>query len=114
MLSNDAYELKVASAATWTGAGTLTLDPSGTPNAAGEFALNIDDAGTVSSLTTPQPVTTSATQITNHGSDARVATTDGNAEATVDQDFYMSLELYSSGIPVGAYSGTITLTVVNS
>jgi len=115
VLANDAYELKVNAAATWTGAGTLTLDPSGTPTAAGEFALNIDDAGDASGIpTTPQAVTTSATQITGHGADARVATAASADEATVDQNFYMSLKLYSSGIPVGAYSGTITLTVVNS
>lgn len=114
VLANDAYALQVNTTTTWTGAGTLTLDISGTPNAAGEFALNIDDAGTVSSLTTPQPVTTSATNITDHTTDARVATAASADEATADQDFYMSLELYSTGIPVGAYSGTITMTIVNS
>ncbi len=114
VLSNDAYALQVSSAATWTGAGTLTLDPSGTPNAAGEFALNIDDAttGIVGEPTAPQPLTTTAT-IDGHTADARVATDDGVAEATVNQNLFMSLKLFSSGIPVGAYSGLITLTVVN-
>jgi len=117
VLANDAYDIKVDSAATWTGAGTLTLDPSGTPDAAGEFALNIDDTDAGSGApTVEQAVTTSATTITGYDSSAtsRVATADATAEATSDQDFVMSLKLYSTGIPVGAYSGTITLTIVNS
>ena len=115
VLSNDAYALQSNTTTTWTtGSDTITLDPSGTPDAAGEFALNIDDAGTVSSLTTPQPVTTSAANITDHAADARVATAASANETTADQDFYMSLKLYSQGIPVGTYSGTITMTVVNS
>lgn len=118
VLANDAHDIKVASADTWTGdpTGTLTLDTSGTPDAAGEFALNIDDAGTASSLTAPQPVTDSAVTISGYGSltTSRVTTADGVAEATSDQNLYMSLKLFSSGIPVGAYSGTITLTIVNS
>ncbi len=114
VLSNDAYALQVSSAATWTGAGTLTLDPVA-PDAAGEFGLKIDDAGDGSGIpTTPVAVTTSPVTIAGHGTDARVATTDTVAEAVVSQNLYMSLTLYSTGIPVGAYSGTRTLTVVNS
>jgi len=116
VLSNDAYALQVNTTATWVkGGDTITLDASGTPDAAGEFGLNIDDAGDGSGApTTPQAVTTNAANITGHTADARVATTDGASEATADQNFYMSLALYSSGIPVGAYSGTITFTVVNN
>jgi len=116
VLANDTYALKVNTAATWAkGSDTITLDTSGTPNAAGEFGLNIDDAGDGSGApTTPQAVTTTATAITGHSTDARVSTTDGASEATSDQNFYMSLELYSSGIPSGAYSGAITFTVVNN
>ncbi len=116
VLANDAYALKVNTTATWAkGSDTITLDTSGTPDAAGEFGLNIDDAGDGSGTpTTPQAVTTTATEITGHGTDARVATTDTASEATSNQNFYMSLKLFSSGIPSGAYSGTITLTVVNN
>ncbi len=114
VLANDAYALQSNSAATWTGAGTLTLDPDGTPSAAGQFALNIDDAGDGAGVPTlEQPVTTSAANITGHATDPRVATADGANEAVVSQNLYMSLKLYSTGSPVGAYSGTITLTVVN-
>ncbi len=114
VLANDAYALQSNTTATWTtGSVTIALNASGTAGATGEFGLNIDDAGTSSSLTTPQPVTTSAANITDHTTDARVATTDGAVEATADQDFYMSLGLSAAGIPVGTYTGTITLTVVN-
>lgn len=117
VLANDAYALKVSTSATWVkSSDTITLDASGTPDAAGEFGLNIDDAKHASNNgpATPQAVTTSATAITGHSADVRVATTDGVNEATVDQDYYMSLVLYGSGIPSGAYSGTVTFTVVNS
>jgi hypothetical protein len=116
VLANDTYALKVNTAATWSkGSDTITLDTSGTPDAAGEFGLNIDDAGDGSGApTTPQAVTTTATEITGHSTDARVTTTAGASEATANQNFYMSLELYSSGIPSGAYSGDITFTVVNN
>jgi hypothetical protein len=115
VLANDAYALQVNTSATWAkGGDTITLDTSGTPDASGEFGLNIDDAGDGSGApTTPQAVTTSAANITGHTADSRVSTTAGASEATADQDFYMSLTLYSDGIPSGAYSGTITFTVVN-
>jgi hypothetical protein len=116
VLANDTYALKVNTADTWAkDSDTITLNTSGTPDAAGEFGLNIGDAGDGSGAPTdPQAVTTSATPITGHGSDTRVATTDGASEATANQNFYMSLELYSSGILSGAYSGAITFTVANN
>ena len=117
VLANDAYALQVNTATTWTGSGTLTLDPDGTPSAAGEFGLNIDDTqtGEVGEPAAPEAVTTSAADITGYDveSTSRVATT-GTGEVAASQDFYMSLALYSTGIPVGAYSGAITFTVVNS
>lgn len=119
VLANDAYALQVNTATTWTGSGTLiTLDPDGTPSAAGEFGLNIDDTqtGEVGEPAAPEAVTTSAVDITGYDveSTSRVATAASADEATADQDFYMSLALYSTGIPTGAYSGAITFTVVNS
>ena len=115
VLANDAYALQSNTAATWTGSGTLTLDPDGTPSAAGEFGLNIDDAdGGSGAPDTPQAVTTSPADITDHAADTRVTTAAEANEATVNQAIYMSLTLYSTGIPTGAYSGTITFTVVNS
>ncbi len=116
VLSNDVYALQVNTSATWTkGSDTITLDASGSPDASGEFGLNIDDAdGGSGAPATPQAVTTLAANITGHTADARVATAAGASEATVNQDFYMSLILSGSGIPVGAYSGTITFTVVNN
>lgn len=117
VLANDAYALQSNTAATWTGSGTLTLDPDGTPSAAGQFGLNIDDAGDASGVpTTPQAVTTGAVDITGYdvASTSRVATAASANEVAASQDFYMSLALYSTGIPSGAYSGAITFTVVNS
>ena len=117
VLANDKYALQVNTAETWTGSGTLTLDPDGTPSAAGQFGLNIDDAGDASGVpTTPAAVTTIAADITGYDveSTSRVATAASANEVAASQDFYMSLALYSTGIPAGAYSGAITFTVVNS
>lgn len=114
VLANDEYALQSNTAANWTGSGTLTLDPDGTPSAAGQFGLNIDDEdGGSGAPNVTQAVTTSAADITGHSADARVETAASANEATVNQDFYMSLTLYSTGIPSGAYNGTITFTVVN-
>lgn len=115
VLANDAYALQSNTAETWTGSGTLTLDASGTPDAAGEFGLNIDDEdGGSGAPNVTQAVTTSPADITDHAADTRVTTAASADEATVNQDLYMSLTLYSTGIPTGAYNGTITFTVVNS
>ena len=62
--------------------------------------------------TTPQAVTGSNVTITDHATDARTATTGGD-EGTTNVDLYMSLTLYSSGIDIGEYTGTITFSVTN-
>ena len=113
--ANDAHDVGVKSEATWAkDADTVTLDPSGTPDAAGEFALTIDDAGDGSGHpATPQAVTTSSVTITDHGADARTATAPGVNEGISDTNLYMDLKLYTEGIVAGLYSGTITFKVTN-
>jgi len=113
IIANDAHALGIMSAGTWVvGADSITLNTSGTPDAAGEFSLRIDDAATDGIPTTPQAVTGSNVTITEHASDARTATTGGN-EVTTDVDLYMSLVLFTSGIDIGEYSGLITFSVTN-
>ncbi|MBN2048206.1 MAG: hypothetical protein JW750_10220 [Anaerolineaceae bacterium] len=115
VIANDTHSLGVATEATWTtGTKNITLDPSGTPDAPGEFALNIDDGTSGSGIpTTNQAVTSSSVTIVDHGADARTSTADGADEATSNVDLYMSLTLASSGIDIGSYTGTITFAVTN-
>ena len=113
VIANDAHALGIMSAGTWTvGADTITLDESGIPNAPGEFGLVIDDAATLGIPTTLQAVTGANATILGHTVDARTATTGGN-EGTTNVPLYMSLQLFTSGIDIGLYTGTITFSVTN-
>jgi len=115
VVSNDTHALGVMSAGTWiVGSDSITLDDSGTPDAAGEFSLRIDDAADGNGIpTTPQAVTNSNATITGHATDTRTETSGGN-EGTSQENLYMSLSFYSSGIDIGLYTGTITFSVTNN
>lgn len=115
VIANDAHAVGVKSAATWTtGTDTITLDPVA-PDAAGEFGLKIDDAGDASGHpSVGVAVTTANVTIDGHATDARTSTAPAADEGTSDVDLYMDLTLFSSGIDIGTYSGTITFEVTNS
>ncbi len=115
IIANDAHAVGVMSAGTWVigEEDSITLDTSGTPDAAGEFGLIIDDNATDGIPTEDQAVTDSNVTIAGHAADDRTETADNTNEVTTDVDLYMSLELYNSGIDIGEYSGTITFSVTN-
>ena len=112
-IANSAFALGGKSSSPWTnGSNNVTLNTSGTPGAAGEFALTYDDAGDGSGHpTTPQAVTTSTATITGHNADVRTSTAADANESTSKTNMYMDCKLYSSSIPYGTYSGTITFTI---
>jgi hypothetical protein len=113
VITNSAFSLGGKSSSPWTSGGnSVTLDTSGTPTTAGSFALTYDDAGNGDGHpSTPQPVTISTATITGHNADARTSTIAGVSEGTSNTNMYMDCKLYSSGIPYGTYSGTITFTI---
>jgi len=98
-ISNGGYNQNVKSSATWTGAGTATLDPDGFCDTAGEFALRADDTGILASgqLVDATGVTIATDTITFEG---------GNVKSS----YALWLRL-ASVFTQDTYSGTITYMV---
>jgi len=102
-IANGAYDEKVRSGATWTGATyTATFDPTGTTANAQEFALKADNTATLANAVLVDTVGVTI-------NDTGAQTTEAGVAVTTNT---LWIKLASS-FNKGTYSGTITFIIAN-
>ena len=103
-ISNGDYSEQVKSSTPWAATGgSVALNIAGTPGS-GEFSLKADDDATTDGYV--QVLSVSYVDI---AADESLTTESG--DTTADNTLWLSLG--SSGIPVGAYTGTVTYKIAN-